>query len=356
MKIKRVHVRNGRYFYIQDLEERYSSGKPKQKWHALTRVDEGEQAMLDARDKLLGKPHKKVGNMPALLKLFRADHLPGLTPDVCKEYERMYDFIALEWEEFDVDQAIPGDVLTFLQDNFSAKLTARRHYKARLSTFFSWCVLNDHCATNPCREIKLKAPVKRKGRMNAGNYWKMFDALPAMGQCFLELTYLTRQRPTEIRLLRESAILETHIHFEPTKTEDSSGEEVDILITPAIRRALDRARSLRKKAKAGQPIELQRKRDPFIIQSEDGGHFTRSGLFSTWTRARKAAGVKGVTTRDIRPYALHEMEAAGYSLRDIQLSAAHASVTTTEGYLEQHRDRISEAAIDLPQRPKQEKP
>jgi len=42
--------------------------------------------------------------------------------------------------------------------------------------------------------------------MNAAVYWSLYDALSPMGQCFLELMYLTRQRPTEIRLLRESQI------------------------------------------------------------------------------------------------------------------------------------------------------
>lgn len=286
--------------------------------------------------------------MPALLKAFRLEHLPGLTPDVAKEYARMYDVIAKGFNEFDVDQVTPGIALKFLNDNFLQVPTARRHYKARLSTFFSWCVLNSHLQVNPCREITMKAPPKRRGRMNDANYWKIFDALPAMGQCFLELLYLTAQRPTEIRLLRESAIGDTHIQFTPSKTEDSSGESVRILITPVMRGVLERARSLRKKTKV---VELDRKRDPHIIQTVDGGKFTKSGLNSVWRRACDGAGIEGVTTRDVRPYALHKLEAAGYDIRQIQKAAVHTSVTTTEGYLDQHRDRISDAFVDRPPRP-----
>jgi integrase len=46
------------------------------------------------------------------------------------------------------------------------------------------------------------------------------------------------------------------------------------------------------------------------------------------------------------------MEDMGYEVRDIQKAAAHASITTTEGYLNQHRDRLSDARLPLPQRPK----
>jgi hypothetical protein len=56
------------------------------------------------------------------------------------------------------------------------------------------------------REIKLKKPAKQRGRLNVELYWKIYDALTPLGQCFPELMYLTRQRPTEIRLLRESQI------------------------------------------------------------------------------------------------------------------------------------------------------
>ncbi len=49
MKLKRVVKQDGRYYYIQDLEQRNpKTGRPKQKWHKLTRVDAGELALLAA--------------------------------------------------------------------------------------------------------------------------------------------------------------------------------------------------------------------------------------------------------------------------------------------------------------------
>src|SRR4029077_7892011 len=122
--------------------------------------------------------------------------------------------IGKAFADFDVDEVLPGDVLDFLNDNFASQPTARGHYKARLSTFFSWCVLKDFVKVNPCREVKLKKPPKRKGRMSWLVYWKLYDALPEAGRLFLELTYLTRQRPTEIRTLRESWIQADRIRFE----------------------------------------------------------------------------------------------------------------------------------------------
>ena len=356
MKIPRVHASHGRWYFLEDLAERNpKTGRPRQKRHPLSRVDQGEVALLEALATLkarLGELPAEPKGMAADLQAFRDTHLRTLTHDVRKEYERMLDVVAEAFAEFDTPQVTPADVLAFLNDNFADKPTARRAYKARLSTFFAWCVLKGTIAVNPCREIKLQAPPKRRGRMTDTLFWAIHDALPPMGRCFLELVYLTRQRPTEIRLLRESKIGDTHIDFKPTKTTRSSGAEVEILITPEIRAALDRARALRPKSKVE---ELARHRDPYLIQTRDGDHYTKTGLYEVWRDAiaivaKDHPKARGVTTRDVRPYALAKMEQAGYSLREIQLAAAHTDVSTTEGYLNQHRSAVSDAVIYLPGR------
>lgn len=352
MKITRVYTRAGRHYYLQDLAERNpKTGRPRQKWHPLTRVIDGEAALLDALRVFKAQGETRIGNMATHLAAFRAAHLPTLSHDVKREYERMYDVVAEAFTDFDVADVTPADVLQFLNDNFAGHPTARRHYKARLSTFFAWCVLGGLLQVNPCREIRLKAPPKRKGRLTAPLFWAIHDELTPMGKVFLELLHLTRQRPTEIRLLRESAIGPTHIRFRPTKTEHSSGEEVEIRITPEIRAALERARELR--PKGGKIAELARRRDPHVITTRDGDGYSKNGLYELWRDAidaceAKGLRVKGITTRDVRPFALAAMEAAGYDLREIQRSAAHATISTTEGYLEQHRSRTSEAVIHLP--------
>lgn len=356
MKITRVTAKGGRYYYIEDLEARNPrTGRPLQKWHPLSRVDEGEAELHAALARFKGQPLER-GNLPALLKAFLPVHVRGLTLGVRKEHERMYGVIGKAFADFDVAEVEPGDVLDFLQKNFAAKLTARRAYKARLSTFFSWCVLNKArtgVATNPCREVKLPQPPKRRGRMNAEAYWKMKDALSETGQLFLELLYLSRQRPTEIRLLRESQVLPVRIRFEPTKTVSSSAEYVEIARSPRIDKILERLRALRaERLKRRKIVPIEEQRDPYLLVSEDGQPFTKSGLNSLWRRARDDAKVGKVTTRDVRPYALAQMEAAGEPVERIREAAAHTTTAQTEAYLNQHRERYSAAVLVEPARPK----
>jgi integrase len=351
MKIPRVYPSDGSFYYVQDLDERNPrTGRPRQKWHKLCRIDEGEAALHAALAALLGEPPAPVGgNMPELIKTFSAEYFAALTFDVRKEYERMFEVIAKAFVKFNANQVEPGDVIAFLAKEFTGHLNTQGKYKARLSTFFSWCVRNQGktgVEVNPCREIKIKSPPKRRGRLNSTRYWAIYNALTPMGQCFMELAYLTRQRPTEIRLLRESHISADRIHFEPSKTEDSSGEVVDILITPEIRACLDRARSLRPKHKVA---DLAKHRDPYIIQARDGDKYTKNGFYEVWRDAVEAAGCKGITTRDIRPYALSVMETLGADLREIQKSAVHTTVGSTEVYLDQYRERFSDFRMPLPE-------
>jgi len=356
VKITRVTAKGGRFYYIEDLEARNPrTGRPLQKWHPLTRIDEGEAALLVALATFKGQPLER-GNMPALLTNFLQSHVRGLTLGVRKEHERMYGVIGKAFADFDVTEVEPGDVIDFLQENFADKLTARRAYKARLSTFFSWCVLNRSrtgLQINPCREIKIAQPPKRRGNMNAAAYWKMHAALEPAGRAFLELAFYTRQRPTEIRLLRESQILADRIRFDPTKTKNSSSEYVEVVRSPYIDRALEQLRALRaERLKRRKIVSIEESRDPHLLVSEDGTPFTKSGLNSLWRRARQAAELPRVTTRCIRPFALAQLEAAGVPVEQIREAAAHTTTAQTDAYLNQHRERLSRAVLRPPKKPK----
>lgn len=353
MKITRVVQKNGRHYYIQDLEARNPvTGRPRQRWHKLTRADQGEPALLEALRQLLGQAEEAVGNMPALIKDFQTVTFIDITAGVKAEYERMCGKIAIAFKKFDADEVEPGDIEQFLNENFQGRQNSKIKFKAMLSSFFAWCTRNSRTKVkfNPCREITLSAPVKRKGKMSAEVYWKLHDALPPMGQCFLDLLYFSKQRPTEIRLLRESQISNGRIDFEPTKTRDSSGAHASMVITPEMQRALDRARDLRRARNAKRKVTAIR--DEFIIQNRTGDGYHTDGLYSMLRAAVKRAGIKGVNWRHLRPFALSTMEKAGYSLRQIQDAGMHKSITTTEVYLDQHRERVLDAPIPLPERPK----
>ena len=342
--LENVHLKHGRYYFVGIGERDPRTGRRKRVWTPLTRESEGLAALEAAVKAFRAGPAVLTGNFAAHAADFLKAHCPGLTPAVAKEYRRMFDKITFEFRRFDVAQVTPADILDFL-GLFVRKPTARRAYKARLAGFFAWCVVYRGLPVSPVREIRLAAPPRRQARIRtAERFHQLRDALSARDQCILDLMFLTLQRPTEIRLLRESQIRREHIHFRPTKTEDSSGLDVLVPITPDIQAALDRARALRK-------VRPLKDVDAWLFPAEGGtSPLTKSGLNSSWKRGRLKAGLPDITTRDVRPYAMAMAKAAGYRKEDIQVGAVHASVGTTEVYLDQYADHVSVVRLALPGR------
>jgi hypothetical protein len=69
--------------------------------------------------------------------------------------------------------------------------------------------------------------------------------------------------------------------FKPTKTEDSSGQSVDIYISPAIQEVIDRARAIKKQREIISP---------FLFPNLKGTAYTRFGIRDLWSKAKARAG------------------------------------------------------------------
>lgn len=341
MKITRVVVSHGRYYRSVDLEERKPNGKPKQKWAPLTRVADGDAALLEALKPFSVAPAERPGDFPQALVEYKRETLHLLAAVTKKEYERNYAAVSKAFRRFNLVDVTARDCREWLYGKFATKPTALKHYKARLSSFFSWCVETERLKVNPVREVKVKEPPKRGARMTDEVFLAIRARLPKIGKAFIDLAYLTTQRPTEIRLLRESQVKNGMIEFKPTKTLRSSGASVLWPVSTEIEEALGRARALaRVKALPGG--------DAYVIQTAGGTAFSKTGLHSMWRRACKKASIDGVTTRDIRPFALTTAKRMGYHMEELQVAAAHTSVTTTEGYIRQHEKPVSVVRLKLP--------
>jgi integrase len=335
MKIKGIHVSNGRYYKVVSLDNR------KKKWIPLSRVADGHMALMAALDGI--DRAQQVSGMARAIADYLKHHLPTLTPSVSKEQERMFGKIAEVFEQFTVEQVRPKHCLEFLQA-FASKPTARQAYKYRMSAFFSWCVVQELCNTNPLREVKVAGPPKQKTRWTDDLFIAMRDKLEPMMQCYHDLSFLLFQRPTEIRLLMQSQRDGNVIKFAPSKTERTTGATVDIAVTPEIDAAWKRAVSLGK-------LQAGPGGDAPLIQTSDGSTYTRSGIYSAYRRADEALHGKnlvGLNAKAIRPYAARCAEDQGYGLREIQVHMAHAKQDTTEGYIQRHGTPLSNITLRLP--------
>lgn len=338
MKIKNVSQQDGRWYkMVADYPE--GGGKRKLRRIPLTRVAEGEVALHRALATL--NSEAEIGNCPSRIQEFTGEYLKKLSKESRKEYGRVYLECEKALREFNTEDVTPSDILELLKQPGTQRM--KLHYKQRLSTFFIWCALKNYTAHNPCAVIKLAKP-KAKRVLWTSEVWHTIRAkLEPMMQVNMDLCFLLYQRNTDVRKLMLPQVDEKEIRFTPAKTLKSSGANVTIPITSAVRAVLDRAEEMRKGFKI---------KSMYVVCKPDGQPYTATGISSAFERAQRACTppLKGFTTKSIRPYAASAAKRSGYTLEQIKVGLAHMSIETTEGYMESHAESVSAIALELPRK------
>jgi integrase len=107
------------------------------------------------------------------------------------------------------------------------------------------------------------------------------------------------------------------------------GSGRSIPIHPILRKALD-------------ALAAQSSLDTFVVTSERGGPMTPLSIVVWFNRAFQELGLKGCSSHSGRrtfiTRAARLVHKAGGSLRDVQLLAGHASIQTTQGYIDGDSD------------------
>lgn len=318
-------------------------------WIKLCRVDAGEPKMLE---RLAAEKRKREsdaagsGDMPARVAEYVREKRTEHREDGWHYYG---DYVKREFEDVDVKQVDNAFVVDFLA-NWKGKLAMQRALRAFLKGFFQWCREKRYYAgENPCNGIKLKQPKPRDVYIPDDHFGLIRARLEKQNPmilCLVDLCYLTVQRSTEIRTLlwkqdgddcnwvdRAKGV----IHFQPSKTRDSSGLAIDWPITPEIEAVLERARSFGKI------------KSNLVIHNQNGKFQSDTSALAVWHRARKAVQIETVyTIKDIRAKAITDAERAGYDVKEIKDAAAHAKISTTETYFKQRNIPISKIMLKIP--------
>ena len=117
------------------------------------------------------------------------------------------------------------------------------------------------------------------------------------------------QRSTDARILGRRHIDDKLILVAPTKTRRSSGVEIEVTVTPELQAVLDRAAGISKKWKVVCP---------HVIHARQGTAYTRSGVYSAFSRAGARLSIKGADPKSLRKFAANEAKRAGYNMEEIQ--------------------------------------
>lgn len=355
--------RNRFYLFARDPVEHPRTGKVS-KWHSLCLVSEGEAKAAQLASDILRQQATThaTGDFGAHLEAYRLAVLKRREKDRpreparvkifesgSKEVTRICNGIKSAFEDFNVEQVMGVDVARFV-DQWQGQRAAQV-YLSRMSDFFRWAVRRGLRADNPCQNIRVDKPEKRKRYITDTEWHAIRDALMVgadgrptpsgpMVQCYVDLCFLLYQRTTEIRLLKWSQvdIDGSVIHFLPTKTERSSGLSVGVPISDAVKAVLERVRNIGKV------------RSLYVIHTLKGQPYTTHGIGDAWARACERAGVTDATMKDIRAKAATDAKKAGYSRSQIRIGLAHTDEAMTETYMRGRDVAKSEVVLALPVR------
>lgn len=284
--------------------------------------------------------------VPAAVAAFKLTYLKTLSPSARKEHDRLLAVFAEEFKEFRVDQVTSVHIRRSINNLYPGKPSAAKHYKSRISRFFRWTIEEAGLrSVNPCREVWTEKPIPRRTPWTDALFWAVRDKLGPMQQCYHDLSFLLIQRTTDVRLLRRTQDAPGVIHFEPSKTINSSGAAVDVQKTPAIQAVLDRAAAISKEWGVVCP---------YVIHTRQGTPFTRSGIHSAYRRAdEELHGKKTIlhlNPKALLPFAVTSARKQGFDLQQLQVGRAHASIKTTEGYVHRHETPVSQVVLNFPER------
>jgi integrase len=220
-----VQPKHGRYYLIR-----------RNKWHPLTRIDEGEVALLEAYYELT---HADPHNMAGVLLAFVKDGMNDLRGPTRKDYRRIV-----------VTRLIPfcghlprnslkaSHVAQYLErrKDEGAAVAGNRE-RACLSSACNFGMRRGWLDFNPCHGVRRNRERPSKAYVEHDALSRAIDKAPECVQDLLAVAYLTGIRQTDLRLMGPQNVVGGRLQFAESKT----GKPADYEITPTLRFFIDRA-------------------------------------------------------------------------------------------------------------------
>ena len=303
-----VHVKHGRYYLIRE-----------NRWHPLTRVDEGIVPFWRAYYSLTKADPDFMGGV---FLAFLEEGLPEmiaageLTAGTAKKYES---YILLQLIPYcghihrsDVNKSHVARYLVE-RKKADAPIAANRE-RAAWSTVNNWAMGKGWLTDNPCHGVRRN---KERGSLEYVEHEQLVSAMdraPPQMYVLCGVAYLLGIRQTDLRLARVSQMVDGKLQVTESKTKKPNAHE----ITPTVRLLLEKALehkeavacryeaaavkleklSQRRRADASRRKAAAVRIDPHIFVSYRGLPWSESGLQSALRRFNP-----GFQFRQLRPKA-----------------------------------------------------
>lgn len=269
----KVHEKNGRYYYVH-----------KNKWHALTRIDEGLPALYNSLQEYTSERPATYGQV-MVLYIIRA--VPKLKPASQPEYLRIIqNRLMPRFGEMICDTLQASHIAKYLQlrEDEGAPIGGNRE-KAVLGSIISWAMRFGWCNYNPCLGVRRNRETPSRVYVQDKQLRDVIDrASPAM-QALLATAFLTGLRQTDLINLRRKNIKPDGIELVQSK----DGKFRMITWSPALKHFIDQA--------------LERSECDHVFVGMSGKPWTVDGLQSAMRRL-----APGFRFRELRPKAASDAD------------------------------------------------
>jgi integrase len=227
-----VTTKNGRYYLVR-----------RNKWHGLTRIDEGEVALLAAYYELT---HDDPHNMAGVLIAFVKSGMGELREPTRKDYRRIVMTRLIPFCGHMPRNALKAShVAQYLErrKDEGAAVAGNRE-RACLSSACNFGMRRGWLEFNPCHGVRRNRERPSKAYVEHDALTRAIDRAPESLQDLLAVAYLTGIRQTDLRLMTQSVVHGSSLKFIESKTGKPADYEITPTLSVFIERALARARAL----------------------------------------------------------------------------------------------------------------
>jgi integrase len=268
---KGVYQKNGRWYRVV-----------RNRWIALTRVDEGLAALRKAlRDAPTGSTPKVVSELLAM-------YLPQaeIADRTRLEYERIADTrLAHHFGAMPITAVTAAHVAMYLEKR---KRDGHPHMgnreRAVLSAAFEFALRHGWAQGNPCRGVRRNTERPRSRYVSDAEFLEAFEAAPEPLQDALALALLTGLRQGDLRALRREALREDGIYVTETKTGKRKVIQWSDSLRFFVRRALDRAETIATRPADPRKHRQSRQVSAYLLTNKFGEAWTLAGLQTAFKR------------------------------------------------------------------------
>lgn len=334
---KGVHAKHGAYYLVRQVDK-------KRRWVRLSAIADGTPALYRAlaEAESAGATDDRMQPLVAAwLKEIGAKHSPKTQANDAYQTRT----IAEAFVEFRAREVRTPDVVEFLRE-FQDRPRTYNAYRAMLRELMRFAEekgMRD-AGTNPVDSIKTMS-VKARNRyitdselrrikvamLRSGGQRKDYiNPAGRMACAVVDMAYLTGQRIGDVLALEWGDMGKDGILFKPAKIEDSTGAQVLIEWTPALR-------SLAARLKAFPKAHMKS-----VFVTQDGQPYGYEAMKSAWRRALARAGIKDAHIHDLRAKALTDVDRA-HGVLAAQRMGAHSTQSQTADYV-RHKKAIRASA------------